>query len=94
MNEPGPPRRTIDPLLGVIVVVLAGIATLALHRLRAGLYVIAAGLAAAAVLRLVLRPRTASSLVVRSRQSDVVVLAALAVAIAVLATVTPLGGTG
>lgn len=91
----GPERRNVDPLLAVVVVVAAGIATLALHRLRAGMYVIAAGLALGATLRLLLRPRAASSLVVRSRQSDVVVMAALAIAIAVLATVTPLaGGTG
>jgi hypothetical protein len=64
-----------------------------LHQLRAGLYVIAAGLGAAAALRLFLRPRAAGSLVVRSRQADVVVLTALAVAIAVLAAVTPLAGT-
>lgn len=92
MTDPRPPRRQLDPLLAVLVVVAAGVATLTLHRLRAGLYVIAAGLAAAALLRLVLRPRAASSLVVRSRHSDVLVLAALAVAIAVLATVTPLAG--
>ena len=90
-----PARRNVDPLLAVVVVVAAGVAILALHRLRAGMYVIAAGLALGATLRLLLRPRAASSLVVRSRQSDVVVMAALAVAIAVLATVTPLaGGTG
>ena len=75
-----------------MVIIAAGIATLALHRLRAGMYVIAAGLAVAAVLRLLLRPRAAASLVVRSRQTDVVILAALAVAIAVLAAVTPLAG--
>jgi hypothetical protein len=79
-------------LLAVVVVVAAGIATLALHRLRAGMYLIAGGLALGALLRLLLRPRAAGSLVVRSRYWDVVVLAALAVAIAVLATVTPLAG--
>jgi hypothetical protein len=63
--------------------------------LRAGLYLIAGGLALAALLRLLLRPRSASSLVVRGRNTDVVVLAALSIAIAVLATVTPLAaGTG
>ena len=92
MTEPAPPRRHVDPLLGVVIVVAAGIATLALHRLRIGMYVIAAGLGVAAVLRLLLRPRAAASLVVRSRQADVVILAALAVAIAVLAAVTPLSG--
>jgi len=51
--------------------------------------VIAGTLAVAAVLRLVLRPRAAGSLVVRSRQVDVVVLAVLAAAVGVLALVTP-----
>lgn len=92
MSEPGPPRRQVDPLLAVLVVVVAGVATVTLHGLRAGLYVIAAGLGSAALLRIVLRPRAAGSLVVRSRHGDVLVLAALAVAIAVLATVTPLAG--
>jgi hypothetical protein len=92
VSDPVRPPRHGDPLLAVVVVVAAGIATLTLHRLRAGMYVIAAGLAVAAVLRLLLRPRAASSLVVRSRQADVVVLAALAVGIAVLAAVTPLSG--
>jgi hypothetical protein len=92
LTEPAPPRRHGDPLLAVVVIVAAGIATLTLHRLRAGMYVVAAGLALAAVLRLLLRPRAVSSLVVRSKQADVLVLGALAVAIAVLAAVTPLSG--
>ena len=90
-----PPRRRIDPLLAVVVLVAAGIAVVTMHQLRVGFYVIAAGLAAAAASRLLLRPRAAGSLVVRSRQTDVIVLAGLAVAIAVLAAVTPLpGGAG
>ena len=92
MTEPGPPPRHGDPLLAVVVIVGAGIATVALHRLRTGMYIVAAGLGLAVVLRLLLRPRAAASLVVRSRQADIVVMAALAVAIAVLAAVTPLAG--
>jgi len=92
--DPVPPRRRLDPLFAVVVVVAAGIAVLTLHQLRPGMYVIAAGLGAAAALRLLLRPRAAGSLVVRSRHTDVVVLAALAVAIAVLAAITPLRGGG
>src|SRR5436309_2223310 len=69
VSDPAPPARHGDPLLAVVVIVGAGIATLTLHRLRAGMYVIAAGLAVAAVLRLLLRPRAASSLVVRSRHA-------------------------
>ena len=92
--DPGRRHRP-DPRLAVVVVVAAGLAVLVLHQLRAGLYVIAAGLGGAAALRALLRPRAAGSLVVRSRHTDVVVLAALAVAVAVLAAVTPLsGGTG
>jgi len=87
-----PPRRRFDPLLAVVVLVAAGIAVITVHQLRLGLYVVAAGLGAAAVLRLLLRPRAAGSLLVRSRQTDVVVLAGLAVAIAVLAALTPLAG--
>ena len=85
-------RRRLDPLLAVVVLVAAGIAVITVHQLRAGLYVVAAGLGAAAVFRLLLRPRAAGSLVVRSRQTDVIVLAGLAVAIAVLAALTPLAG--
>jgi hypothetical protein len=80
--------------VAVVVVVGAGIAVLTLHQLRAGMYVIAAGLAGAAALRLLLRPRASGSLVVRSRHTDVVVLSALAIGIAVLAAVTPLHGAG
>lgn len=89
-SEPPPPRRRLDPLILAVALVAAGIGVVTLHRLRVGLYVIAAGLAAAAALRLLLRPRAAGSLVVRSRQTDVIVLAGLAAAIAVLAAVTPL----
>ena len=88
--EPRPPQRRFDPLVGVVLLVLVGVAIITLHQLRVGLYVVAAGLGAAATFRLLLRPRAAGSLVVRSRQADVVVLAALAVAIAVLAALTPL----
>jgi hypothetical protein len=59
------------------------------------MYVVAGALGLGALLRLVLRPRAAASLVVRGRHFDVFVLAALAAAIAVLAAVTPLrGGAG
>jgi hypothetical protein len=94
-TDPLPPRRRPDPLLAVVVVVAAGLAVIALHQLRAGMYVVAVGVGGAAALRLLLRPRAAGSLVVRGRHTDVLVLAALAVAIAVLAALTPLpGGAG
>lgn len=89
-NEEPVPKRPVDPLLAVLAGVAAGIAVVVLHRPRLGLYVVAIALAAGAVLRVVLRPRAAASLVVRNRQLDAIVLAALAVAVAVLAAVTPL----
>lgn len=92
--EPPEPRRRLDPLWLVLAGVAAGIAFVATHRLRTGLYIVAGALAAAAVLRLLLRPRAAALLVVRRRHVDVVFLAALAAAVAVLAAVTPLRGTG
>lgn len=94
-EEQQPRRHRFDPLLGVVMVVAAGLGVLTLHQLRAGLYIVAAGLAAGAGVRLFARPRAAGSLVVRGRHTDVLVLAVLAAAIAVLAAVTPLpAGSG
>lgn len=84
-----PTRRRIDPLAPVAIVVAVGIGIAALRHPRVGMYVAAGGLAAAALLRLVLRERDAGSLVVRIRRIDVVVLAGLAIALGVLAAVTP-----
>jgi len=92
-DPPAPPRR-VDPLLLVVAGVAVGIVVTTLRQPRIGMYVVAAALAAGALVRLLARPRDAGSLVVRSRQIDVVVLAALAAAIAVLAAVTPLRGAG
>jgi hypothetical protein len=89
---PPPARRRPDPLLIVIAGVAAGVVVAVLRRPQPGMLVVAGTLALAAVLRLVLRPRDAGSLVVRSRQVDVVLLAALAAAIGVLALVTPFPG--
>jgi hypothetical protein len=84
-----PARRLPDPLLLVLAGVAVGIGVVALRHAQDGLYVVAASLGAGAVLRLVLRPRDAGSLVVRSRRLDVFVLAGLAIALAVIAAVTP-----
>lgn len=73
----------------VIVGVTVGVVVALLRRPQPGMLVISGALAVGAFLRLVLRPRDAGSLVVRSRQVDVVLLAALAAAIGVLALVTP-----
>ena len=94
MTERLTPRRRFDPLLLVLAVVGVGIVLVTLHRLRTGMYVVAAGLAVGALLRLVLRPRAAGSLVVRGRHVDVAVLALLAAGVAVLAAVTPLRALG
>jgi hypothetical protein len=84
-----PVRRRIDPMFAVIAGVAAGVVIAAARHPQPGMYVIAVALATGALLRLVLRPRSAGSLVVRSRQLDVLVLLTLAVAIGVIAAVTP-----
>ena len=84
-----PPRRRLDPLLGVILGVAIGVVIAATRHPQPGMFVVSAALAVGAVLRLVLRPRAAGSLVVRSRQLDVLVLMTLAISIGVLAAVTP-----
>jgi hypothetical protein len=82
-------RRRPDPLLVVVITVAVGVLFAAVHHARTGMWVAAAGLAAGALLRLVLSPRNAGSLVVRKRRLDVFVLAGLAVALGVMAAVTP-----
>lgn len=86
---PPPIRRRPDPLVLVVLGVGVGVVVALLRRPQPGMLVIAGTLAVGALLRLVLRPRDAGSLVVRSRQVDVVLLAGLAAAIGVLALVTP-----
>jgi hypothetical protein len=83
------PRRRFDPLAPVVLTVLVGVFVASLHHPQAGMWVACGGLAAGAALRLVLSPRNAGSLVVRKRRLDVVVLAGLALALGVLASVTP-----
>jgi uncharacterized membrane protein len=94
VSDQPPARRRIDPLLVVVVGVGAGILVAALHRPQAGMFIASAALAVGAALRLVLRPRQAGSLVVRSRQVDVLILAGLAVAVGVMAAVTPFPSGG
>jgi hypothetical protein len=83
------PRRRADPLAAVLVTVVVGVVIAAVHHPRTGLYVVCGGLALGALLRLVLSPRNAGGLVVRKRRVDFVILAGLAVALGVLAAVTP-----
>jgi hypothetical protein len=82
-------HRRIDPLVPVVLTVAVGVLIAALHHPRSGMWVAAGGLGGAAVVRLVLSPRNAGSLVVRGRRVDVVVMAGLALALGVLAAVTP-----
>jgi hypothetical protein len=82
-------RRRPDPLAAVVVTVLVGVLVAALHHPRTGVWIVCGGLGAGALLRLVLSPRNAGSLVVRKRRFDVVVLAGLALALGILAAVTP-----
>jgi hypothetical protein len=79
----------LDPLVVVVTIVGAGVLIAALRHARIGMFVVCAGVGLGALLRLVLSPRNAGLLVVRKRQLDVAVLAGLAIALGVLAAVTP-----
>lgn len=92
--DPSPVRRSPDPLLLILAGNAAGVGLMVDRRVQIGLYVCAASLVLAAVLRLALRPRAAGNLVVRSRHVDVAVLLAAATAVAVLAAVTPFPHSG
>jgi Na+/proline symporter len=89
VNAGSAPKRRLDPILPVVVAVAVGVLFAALHHPRTGMYIVAAALGAGAVLRIVLSPRNAGSLVVRRKRVDVIVLAGLALALFVLAAVTP-----
>ena len=79
----------LDPLALVVGVVAVGVVVAALHHPRVGMFVVSAGLAAGALLRLVLTRRRAGLLAVRSRRVDVAILMGLSAALGVLAAVTP-----
>jgi hypothetical protein len=87
------PKRRLDPLAPVVATVAVGVIIAALHHPRAGMYVVAGGLGMGAVLRLALSPRNAGSLVVRRRRVDVIVLLGFALAVVILAAVTPFPAT-
>ena len=88
-EPPPPPRRRVDPLAVVLGVVAVGLIVAGFHQPQAGMWIVCGALAVATLLRVVLRERDAGSLVVRMRRIDVVVLATLAIALGVLAAVTP-----
>ena len=75
-------------LVLIAMAVGIGITWLA-HDWRLGIQVVAGALAAASALRLVLPQRDAGMLAVRPRPVDVVVVGAIAVALFVLAEITP-----
>jgi hypothetical protein len=100
VDHPVVPRRRWrppvirEPLVAILAVVAAGLWLVWAHHPRKGLATIALALAASALLRLVLPPRDAGLLVVRSRILDVSVLVVLASVVAVLAVVQHFPGPG
>jgi hypothetical protein len=78
------------PALAVVAVGLAGVVVAAVqHHWRRGLVLVGIALLLGAALRLVLPTRRIGSLAVRSRVVDVVTLAVLGGAVAVLANAVP-----
>lgn len=88
-GTPRPPRRPVDPLGVVVAIAALGVLIATLHHPRTGMFVVCGGLALGGLARLTLSPRRAGLLVVRKRRFDVVVLFGLALALGVLAAVTP-----
>jgi hypothetical protein len=83
-----------EPLIVVLAAVGVGLWLVWVHHPRKGLATIALALAVSAFLRLVLPPRDAGLLVVRSRLIDVTVLLVLAALVIVLAVVQHFPGPG
>jgi hypothetical protein len=91
-----PPRRGATgvmvrqwPLLLVLIGLITALAVVALDGFRLGCMLLGASILFAAVARMVLPPRRVGLLVVRSRPFDVLVLAAMGVALVVLSIVVP-----
>ena len=78
------PQRLVGPWLVLAVVVLVAVAAVVAGHVRLGGYLLAAGFAATAALRLALPSRVVGAAAVRSRTTDVVGLGLVAVAAAVL----------
>jgi hypothetical protein len=79
------------PLLAVLVAVGVGLLMVTFDHWRRGLVLMGLALAGAALLRLLLPVRRAGFLAVRSRPVDVVVLAGIGLALAVIALAIPVG---
>ena len=75
-------------------VLLLGLVAIAAHEVRAGGFILAAGVGLAAILRLVLPKARSGGLMVRSRAADVTTLAALAIGLAVVTKVLDLRPRG
>jgi hypothetical protein len=77
------------PLLAVLVLVALGLLVVTVGHWRVGLTGIGLALVGAAVLRLLLPVRRAGFLAVRSRPTDVVLMAGAGLALAVIALMLP-----
>ncbi len=77
-------QRLVGPWLVLAGVVLVAVGAVVAGHVRLGGYLLAAGFAVSALLRLVLPLRAAGAAAVRSRTTDVVGLSLVAVAAAVL----------
>ncbi len=102
MSAPAPARRSRPrgpvlrgqisrqwPITVILLMLAGGLLTVQLHHFRAGAYVMALALLGAAALRLLLSPRAAGLLVVRSRLLDVALTGALGFTVLVLAYLIP-----
>ena len=74
----------------MLPVLVLGLVVIALHHVRAGGYILAAGAGLAALLRLALPKARSGGLAVRSRAADVTTLAVLALVLAVITKVLDL----
>jgi hypothetical protein len=90
LDERPPPRGAEWPFVAVVIAASVGLLVIALlDRFRRGSVVFGGAFVLAAALRRVLPARTAGLLAVRSRAFDVIAFAAVGIAIAVVAIITP-----
>jgi hypothetical protein len=79
------------PLLAVLVAVAVGLLVVAVDRWRLGLVIVGLALVGGALLRLLLPVRRVGFLAVRSRTTDVVLLAGTGIVLTVTALTIPAG---
>jgi Protein of unknown function (DUF3017) len=87
-------RMRVEPILIVLIVVAVGLVLIWAHHPRKGLALVATAFAGAGLGRLLLSPRSAGLLVVRSRALDVALLLVVAAAIAALAVIQVFPSSG